>query len=63
MLAGLLDAEFGRSLNEVQKLRELSDYLGDPPPKQATITVVRLAGNFVAAVERIDDKPDNAATF
>ena len=63
VLTGLLNAEFGRSLNEVQKLRELSDYLGDPPPKEATVAAMRLAERFVAAVEGlIASEPDHAAT-
>ena len=51
VVAGLMDADFGRSLNEVQKIRELADYLGDPPPYEAASQALRLAEDFVVVVE------------
>ena len=50
ILAGHMPADHGRSINEVQRIRELSDYLGDlPPPERADLALAN-AEAFVRAV-------------
>ncbi|MGD0636351.1 MAG: HEPN domain-containing protein [Beijerinckiaceae bacterium] len=47
---GHVDAEFGRALNKVQRLRQIADYLGDPVSLEDAAWAVDQAGAFVAAM-------------
>ena len=54
---GTLDAKYGRSFNDIQKLRELADYLGDPPSLENAKSALVEAQDFVAAVLSLSDLP------
>ena len=48
--AGPVDAEFGRSFNKVQRLRQLADYTGDNVALADAAWAVEQAGAFVQAM-------------
>ena len=48
---GRIDAEQGRALGRVQKVRLLADYTADPPPEDDARYAVAQAGAFVDAIE------------
>lgn len=43
ILGGYLDKQFGRSLNDVERLRQIADYIGDPPSAKDTAWVIEQA--------------------
>ncbi len=47
---GKVDAEFGRAINQVQRLRRIADYVGDPPSLDDAIWAVAQAEAFVTAM-------------
>jgi uncharacterized protein (UPF0332 family) len=49
--AGLIDANLGRSFNQVQRLRQLADYTGDPVGVDDAAWALDQAETFVAAVK------------
>ena len=49
--AGLIDAEHGRSFNQVHRLRQLADYTGDPVGVNEATWAFDQAERFVAAVK------------
>jgi uncharacterized protein (UPF0332 family) len=49
--AGLVDVEHGRSFNQVQRLRQLADYTGDPVSVDDAAWALDQAEAFVAAVK------------
>lgn len=49
---GLIDAEFGRSLNKVHRLRLLADYIGEPIALEDAVWAVGQAGAFVEAMRK-----------
>jgi uncharacterized protein (UPF0332 family) len=49
--AGLIDANLGRSFNQVQRLRQLADYTGDPVGVDDAAWALDQAKTFVAAVK------------
>ena len=51
VLGGQVDAAMGRALNEVQRLRQIADYVGDPPALEDATWAVEQAGAFVAAMQ------------
>jgi uncharacterized protein (UPF0332 family) len=51
--AGLIDAEHGRSLNQVQRLRQLADYTGEPISTEDAAWAVEQAEAFVATIKSI----------
>ncbi len=55
---GLLGAELGRSLNQVEQLRLLADYTGDLIDPEKACWVVEQAERFVAAVRQWMDMSD-----
>lgn len=50
---GHMDAQFGRTINKVQRLRQIADYLGDPPSLEDATWAVDQAGAFIEAVRMI----------
>jgi len=50
VLGAQVDRDLGRALNEVQRLRQIADYLGDPPSLEDATWAVEQAGVFVAAM-------------
>ncbi len=48
---GLIDVEYGRSLNRVHHLRQLADYTGDPVSMEDAAWAFEQARAFVAAVK------------
>lgn len=48
---GHVDASLGRSLNQVQHLRQLADYVGDPVTIEDAAWAVAQAEAFVAAMQ------------
>ena len=50
VLSGQIDPALGRSLNKVQRLRQLADYVGDAPSIEDATLAVAEAKTFVAAV-------------
>ncbi len=50
VLGHYLDADLGRAINEVERLRMIADYLGDPPTLEDTRWAVEQAEAFVAAI-------------
>lgn len=51
--AGLLEADYGRSLNRVQIIRLAADYATDPPDLAEAVDAVGQAERFVAAVRHL----------
>lgn len=51
ILAGLMDFDLGRALNEVQRLRQLADYIGDAPPLEHGTRAVTQAEKFVETMK------------
>jgi uncharacterized protein (UPF0332 family) len=49
--AGFMDAEHGRSFNQVHRLRQLADYTGDPVGVDDATWAFDQAERFVAAVK------------
>ncbi len=49
--AGLIDIEHGRSFNQVQRLRQLADYTGDPISVDDATWAPDQAEAFIAAVK------------
>jgi uncharacterized protein (UPF0332 family) len=49
--AGLIDAEHGRAFNQVQRLRQLADYTGEPVSLDDATRALEQAEAFVAAVK------------
>lgn len=49
VLSGQIDPALGRSLNKVQRLRQLADYVGDAPSIEDATLAVAEAKTFVAA--------------
>jgi uncharacterized protein (UPF0332 family) len=54
VLSGQIDQALGRSINKVQRLRQLADYVGDPPSLEDAAGAVAEAGTFVAAITNRD---------
>jgi uncharacterized protein (UPF0332 family) len=50
VLTGLLDPNLGRSINKVQRLRQLADYVGDAPSLEDATGAVAQAEIFVGAI-------------
>ena len=50
VLSGQVGAEQGRSINQVQRLRQIADYVGDPPSLEDAAWAVAQAETFVAVV-------------
>jgi uncharacterized protein (UPF0332 family) len=50
ILVGKLDHALGRSINKVQRLRQLADYTGDPLPLEDATWAVVESEMFVAAI-------------
>ncbi len=50
VLSGQIDQALGRSINKVQRLRQLADYVGDPPSLEDATLAVAEAETFVAAI-------------
>jgi uncharacterized protein (UPF0332 family) len=50
ILGGQIDQALGRSINKVQRLRQLADYVGDPPSLEDATLAVAEAKTFVAAI-------------
>jgi uncharacterized protein (UPF0332 family) len=50
VLSGQLDKNLGRSINKVQRLRQLADYTGDPPSLEDATGAVEQAELFVGAI-------------
>jgi uncharacterized protein (UPF0332 family) len=50
VLGGQIDQSLGRSINKVQRLRQLADYVGDPPSLEDATLAVAEAKAFVAAI-------------
>jgi uncharacterized protein (UPF0332 family) len=50
VLGGQIDPALGRSFNKVQRLRQLADYVGDPPSLEDATLAVAEAKTFVAAM-------------
>jgi uncharacterized protein (UPF0332 family) len=50
VLSGQIDQSLGRSINKVQRLRQLADYVGDPPSLEDATLAVAEAKTFVAAI-------------
>lgn len=55
VLSGKANAALGRALNEVQRLRQIADYVGDPPTPRDATWAVEQAATFVAAMRSIID--------
>lgn len=54
---GQVNAELGRSINKVQRLRQIADYIGDPPSLEDARWAVDQAAAFVVAMRiRIERK-------
>ncbi len=52
IVSGQLDRALGRSINKVQRLRQLADYVGDPPSREDATSAVVEAKTFLEAVTR-----------
>jgi uncharacterized protein (UPF0332 family) len=50
VLGGQIDQTLGRSINKVQSLRQIADYVGDPPSLEDATWAVEHAERFVAAM-------------
>jgi uncharacterized protein (UPF0332 family) len=50
VLGGRIDPALGRCFNKVQRLRQLADYVGDPPSLEDATLAVAEAKTFVAAI-------------
>jgi uncharacterized protein (UPF0332 family) len=50
VLGGHVAAELGRSINQVQRLRQIADYVGDPPSLDDAARAVAQAEVFVSAM-------------
>ncbi len=50
VLGAHVDRDLGRALNEVQRLRQIADYIGDPPSLEDAKRAVEQAEVFVAAM-------------
>lgn len=50
VMSGRIDAALGRSLNQVQRLRQIADYVGDPPSLEDAHWAMAQAEAFVAAL-------------
>ena len=50
VLCGHIDQSFGRSINKVQRFRQIADYTGDPFPVADAMSAVAQAETFVAAI-------------
>ena len=48
--SGKVEAELGRSINQVQRLRQIADYVGDPPSLDDATWAVAQAEAFVVAM-------------
>lgn len=53
VVGGLVDPEFGRSLKQVQELRLVADYIGDPISLDQAALAVSQAELFLAEMQRI----------
>jgi uncharacterized protein (UPF0332 family) len=51
ILGDHLDQSLGRSINKVQRLRQLADYVGDPPSLEDAAQAVADSKSFVAAID------------
>jgi uncharacterized protein (UPF0332 family) len=49
--SGLIDAAYGRSLNQIHHLRQLADYTGDPLSAADAAWALEQARAFVAAIK------------
>jgi uncharacterized protein len=47
---GHVDAGLGRAINQVQRLRQIADYVGDPPSLEDATWAVEQAEGFVVAM-------------
>jgi uncharacterized protein (UPF0332 family) len=45
-----VEAELGRAINQVQRLRQIADYVGDPPSLEDATWAVAQAEAFVTAM-------------
>jgi uncharacterized protein (UPF0332 family) len=54
---GRLPAELGRSLNRVQELRLIGDYLAEPVPLEKARWAVQEADTFVVGIQRLLTQP------
>ncbi len=50
VLGARVDRDLGRALNEVQRLRQIADYIGDPPSLDDATRAVQQAEVFVTAM-------------
>jgi uncharacterized protein (UPF0332 family) len=50
VISGQVEAELGRAINQVQRLRQIADYVGDPPSLEDATWAVAQAEAFVAAM-------------
>ena len=50
VLTGMVNAELGRAINQVQRLRQIADYVGDPPSLEDAKRAVAQAEAFIAAL-------------
>lgn len=50
VLTGQADAELGRAINQVQRLRQIADYVGDPPTLEEAKRAVTQAEAFVVTL-------------
>ncbi|PPQ26064.1 HEPN domain-containing protein [Rhodopila globiformis] len=48
--SGQVEAALGRAINQVQRLRQIADYVGDPPSLDDATWAVAQADAFVAAM-------------
>jgi uncharacterized protein (UPF0332 family) len=55
VIRGQADAELGRAINQVQRLRQIADYVGDPPSLDDATWAVAQAETFVAAMRNMVD--------
>lgn len=55
---GHLPAEFGRSFNRVQDLRQTADYLAEPVPPDKAKWAIQEAAMFVDGISRLLIQPD-----
>lgn len=53
VLTGRIDAEHGRAFNQVQRLRQLADYSGEPVSLQDARWAVTEAEAFVGAIQAL----------
>jgi uncharacterized protein (UPF0332 family) len=59
VLGGQIDQTLGRSINKVQSLRQIADYVGDPPSLEEATWAVENAERFVVVMRSrvIGDRP------